>query len=342
MSQSLAQVWVAILIIPMLVFFASMVYSVVEAIAAFRLQPWPYRRGFVVLSESRPSAVPPPFQQATRLTESGRYRMLSPDSAIFCSGRQLFGFRFNTSVPVRGTIRWADGRAEITGRMPSGAPWAWASWTLAVIAFTLVAERGPRNGPFHWWFLPVGMLFMLVTGPAFIPFEKRRAMTVATEVLSWERAAITPQSDNALAAWRKRVLWFAALFLPFWLALNAFIAIGSGWYALGQRFRATDSQRHYSQTNASIRMRKDDGAISSYGKIVRLGVDDEGIALGLPLAFQFLSPPLFIPWSAIRTCRTTHRWPTHRDVEVVLTDPPVTIEIENPSGSLSVRCGGEK
>jgi hypothetical protein len=335
MNHSISPLLVAILI-PMLVFFASILYGVVESIAAFRLRPWPYRRGLVVLSESRPSAAPPPFREEVQLTASGRYRMLAPDAAIFCFGRQLFSFRFNTTVPVRGTIRWTEGRAVVTGRLPSEMPWVWASWVGFAAAFGIMAALSPKNGPSIWWFLPLSVAFMLLTGPALIPFEKRRASRVAAEILAWKDEVVAPEGLSR--HWKRRALWAVGFFVALWLIVTAAVSITSGWHLLGRRFPADDAHQRYSETDATIQMRKGNGVPSGYSHMVRLGADEHGIALGLPLGFRLLSPPLFIPWEAIRTCRRTRNWGTYLEIEVEVSDPDVTIDLADKTGSIAELC----
>jgi len=165
-----------------LLLVGSMVYFAIEAISFFAMRSWAFRHGLLVLRERRRSGLQR-RSNGTQLTRSGRFRVVGPNVVVFCFGRTWFGFRFRTPVPIKGTIVWRDGFAEISGRIPAGAILVPSFWFLGVTVWSFVAAFSV-HGNWRWlWVMPAAGVFAFVWGPAFLPLEKRRALKVADEIL---------------------------------------------------------------------------------------------------------------------------------------------------------------
>ena len=163
---------------------ASMVYSVVEAASFFALQPWAFRHGPIVLRQHclSPNQVGR-TSRAIQLTESGRFRFIEPNRAVFCFGRNWFGTRLRTAVPIKGTIEWRDGSAEISGRLPVGTLLVSCFWLLCAAVWSILAAFSRQGSWKFLWVLPAAAAFGFLMGPTFLPLEKRRALKVADEIL---------------------------------------------------------------------------------------------------------------------------------------------------------------
>ena len=167
-----------------LLFASSILYWVIEGLSFFALRPWAFRHGPLVLRQRRPSPnFAPCSSDAIRLTKSGRFRFSGPNTAVFCFGRNWLGIRFRTMVPIKGTIEWRDGSAEICGRLPAGTVVVLTCWLLAAAVWSTLAVFAPQGSWKFLWVLPVAAALAFVMGPAFLPLERRRALQVADEIL---------------------------------------------------------------------------------------------------------------------------------------------------------------
>jgi|SRR5215813_10771514 len=177
--------WVAAgtFLVVWLLLASSMVYFAIEGISAFAMRLWAFRHGPLVFRERRPSLGLQRRTNGTQLTRSGRFRVVGPNVIVFCFGRSWFGLRFRTPMPIKGTIVWRDGFAEISGRMPVGAILVPSFWLLTATVWSFIAALSV-HGDWRWlWVIPAAGVFAFVSGPVFLPLEKRRALKVADEVL---------------------------------------------------------------------------------------------------------------------------------------------------------------
>jgi hypothetical protein len=182
--MELVPVGAAAFIVAWVLLVASMVYSVVEGVSFFALQPWAFRHGPIVLRQHCLS----PNQaactsRAIQLTESGRFRFVEPNMAVFCFGRSWFGMRLRTAVSIKGTIEWRDGSAEIFGRLPVGTLLVSCFWLLCAAVWSILAAFARQGSWKFLWVLPAAVAFGFLMGPIFLPLEKRRALRVADEIL---------------------------------------------------------------------------------------------------------------------------------------------------------------
>jgi hypothetical protein len=93
--------------------------------------------------------------------------------------------------------------------------------------------------------------------------------------------------------------YFFAVFACIWMAVTAGLSMFGGWFSLSHDFRATSS-------NPGTRFRFVSGSmgagafpVTSYGGCLFLTISDAGFRLSILFVFRPLSPPLFIPWSAV-------------------------------------------
>jgi hypothetical protein len=94
--------------------------------------------------------------------------------------------------------------------------------------------------------------------------------------------------------------WFFLYFGLLWFGVSGVLAYWSGWATLAERFRSDDSVE-------GDRFRFVSGSMGrrwipvSYGNCLFVTVTPTGLRLSLFLPFRFLSPPLFLPWSAVES-----------------------------------------
>jgi hypothetical protein len=93
--------------------------------------------------------------------------------------------------------------------------------------------------------------------------------------------------------------WFAVFFVLLLLAVLIVLNLASGWWSLVRDYRAEEpalGQRHWF---ASGRIGVHPLLSVNYGNCLIVTVATGGFRLGLIFPFGVLSPPLFIPWSAV-------------------------------------------
>ena len=105
-----------------------------------------------------------------------------------------------------------------------------------------------------------------------------------------------PQSPQLL-----QPQWFIPFFLCLWLAISAVLALAGGWYSLSREFRSDETIRGERFRFASGSLGRWPFPVTSYGNCLFLAVNDGGFRLSILFVFRFLSPPLFIPWSAVKS-----------------------------------------
>jgi hypothetical protein len=92
--------------------------------------------------------------------------------------------------------------------------------------------------------------------------------------------------------------WFFPCFAAMWFGGTGLLAHWSGWATLATRFRCDE-------TVEGKRFRFASGSMGrrwipvSYGNCLFVTVTPTGLRLSLFLPFRFLSPPLFVPWTAV-------------------------------------------
>ena len=91
--------------------------------------------------------------------------------------------RLRTAVSIKGTIEWRDGSAEISGRLPVGTLLVSGFWLLCAAVWSIVAVFARQGSWKFLWVLPAAVAFGFLTGPIFLPLEKRRALRVADKIL---------------------------------------------------------------------------------------------------------------------------------------------------------------
>jgi hypothetical protein len=108
-----------------------------------------------------------------------------------------------------------------------------------------------------------------------------------------------------------------------WLGVGGLLSLLGGWFGLAADFRAE-------QPALGERFRFVSGSMGSrlfpvrYSNCLFVTVNDSGFRLSILFPFRFLTPPLFVPWSAIASIeqkkfllvfrytaiRVRDRWPT--------------------------------
>lgn len=98
--------------------------------------------------------------------------------------------------------------------------------------------------------------------------------------------------------WLADPQWLFPIFILAWLGVTGLLSVLGGWSGLASRFRAEEpvlgERFHFvsgSMGNRFLPVR--------YGNCLFVTVSDSGLGLSIFFPFRLLSPPLFIPWSAV-------------------------------------------
>jgi hypothetical protein len=95
--------------------------------------------------------------------------------------------------------------------------------------------------------------------------------------------------------------WFIPVFCCLWLFICAVLSLGGGWFSLSREFRSdelVEGQRFRFRSGSIGRW---PFPVTGYGKCLFLTVNDRGFRLSILFVFRPLSPPLFIPWAAVKS-----------------------------------------
>jgi hypothetical protein len=82
------------------------------------------------------------------------------------------------------------------------------------------------------------------------------------------------------------------------------LALAGGWFSLSGEFRSDESIEGERFRFASGSLGVWPFPVAAYGGCLFMTVNDSGFRLSILFPFRFLSPPLFIPWSAVKTVET--------------------------------------
>ena len=97
--------------------------------------------------------------------------------------------------------------------------------------------------------------------------------------------------------------WFFPMFALMWVCISALFSMLGGWMNLAGEFRArqgTEGQRfRFISGSMGIRLFP-----VSYGSCLFVTINGTGFGLSILFPFRFLSPPLFIPWTAVASVET--------------------------------------
>jgi hypothetical protein len=88
-------------------------------------------------------------------------------------------------------------------------------------------------------------------------------------------------------------------FVCLWLFVSATISVIGGWFSLAKVYRAQaafDGAKWRGQSG-QMRWRV------NYNRVLTIGVSREGLYLASMFLFQFMHPPLLVPWSEIKLRR---------------------------------------
>ncbi len=78
----------------------------------------------------------------------------------------------------------------------------------------------------------------------------------------------------------------------------AFLGWSGGWWALAERFDAARQGR--GEPVSTVRWAYGRVGWVGYNGIFIMGVDSDGLYVAVPRPFSFTTPPLHVPWSALR------------------------------------------
>jgi len=94
--------------------------------------------------------------------------------------------------------------------------------------------------------------------------------------------------------------WFFPAFAAMWVGVTGLLAHLSGWATLAARFPSDDpvDGQRFRFASGSLGWR---WVPVHYGNGLFVTVSPTGLRLSLFLPFRFLSPPLFVPWTAVES-----------------------------------------
>lgn len=85
-------------------------------------------------------------------------------------------------------------------------------------------------------------------------------------------------------------------FVVLWVLMIGLVSLWAGWWRLAQHYRDFDNYQ-----GRKLRMRSGSFGWASYGGVLILGANFQGMYLAVNPLFAILHPPLFIPWNDIQT-----------------------------------------
>ncbi|HEU0055516.1 MAG TPA: hypothetical protein VFQ39_20150 [Longimicrobium sp.] len=97
---------------------------------------------------------------------------------------------------------------------------------------------------------------------------------------------------------------FPVFFVALWLGVTVLISHVSGWRALAGRFAGRPAHVDGSASMASGRMGYSAVFSANFNSILTVRVGRDGVGLALFRLFAATSPPLLLPWEALRECRS--------------------------------------
>ena len=124
--------------------------------------------------------------------------------------------------------------------------------------------------------------------------------------------------------------WFFAAFALMWVSISALLSVLGGWSSLASHFRSE-------RPHEGERFRFVSGSMGtallpvSYSRCLFITVNEGGFGLSILFLFRLLSPPLFIPWSAVESIESRRFLFVDRAV-VKLRDRWQTISVRGVAG----------
>lgn len=98
--------------------------------------------------------------------------------------------------------------------------------------------------------------------------------------------------------------WFFLFFCCLWFFISAALSLGGGWFSLSREFRTYDDVSGERFRFRSGSLGRWPFPVTGYGNCLFLTVNDRGFRLSILFLFRFLSPPLYIPWSAVQSVQS--------------------------------------
>ncbi len=163
---------------------AAWFYGVYEFISMHRLSPFVFRTGRVVFAESRVVLLDPSrvALNAVQTTENGKFKFITPQECLFCQQFRLFNFRLHTPFPLKCTVRWRDGLAQVEGRIPVGPTVFLAAWLCGWTLGGLGVAVKEGVGIAALGFTVIGLAFAAGMYFVSVPLEIRRARGILREM----------------------------------------------------------------------------------------------------------------------------------------------------------------
>ena len=92
-------------------------------------------------------------------------------------------------------------------------------------------------------------------------------------------------------------LFFILFFIGLWICVGPIISLMGGWRELGKYYRSAN-------TVEGKKWRWQSGTLrygTSYNNCLNITANEDGLGISVPIFFRIGHPPLFIPWTEIRT-----------------------------------------
>lgn len=96
-------------------------------------------------------------------------------------------------------------------------------------------------------------------------------------------------------------LLFFVTFPLLWIGVSGILSLVGGWALLAEQFSAKQPETGTDFRFASALLKKSGMLPVTYRGSLFLTINRSGVSIAILFLFRFFSPPLFIPWSSIRS-----------------------------------------
>jgi hypothetical protein len=116
-----------------------------------------------------------------------------------------------------------------------------------------------------------------------------------------------------------------------WLGICALVSVTAGWSRLARDYRARRRVQGERLRFVSGAMGCENRLPVRYNNCLSVAVNEAGFGLSVSFLFRLCSPPLFIPWSAVKSIETKI-FLSRRCALIRLHGQPVTIALNGRAG----------
>ena len=160
---------------------ASWFLAIVESIGMWRFWPWVFGTGVRVWTENSSLPLQTMGIGSEIETESGKFKVVSPDLCLFRWRMRWFSFNIHTPFPIKGSLRWDGYRTIIEGRIPLFPILFFAAWLIGWTSGGVMVGLQSGISFDNVCSTLLGLAFVAGMFGFSIPLEMRRAREVLSE-----------------------------------------------------------------------------------------------------------------------------------------------------------------